>query len=95
MADERRPRRLARPGPARSIASDLALAAATALDADLVGVDLLPLPDGGFVVLEVNGAVDFGLDYSPGGDVFARAMAALCAAAGEVGPPALAAAASA
>jgi RimK family alpha-L-glutamate ligase len=49
----------------------LATAAAVAVDGDIVGVDLLPLPDGGFVVLEVNGAVDFTSDYSlPGGDVF-------------------------
>ncbi len=41
----------------------LAAAAATALGADLVGVDLLPLPDGGFSVIEANGAVDFRSEY--------------------------------
>jgi [lysine-biosynthesis-protein LysW]--L-2-aminoadipate ligase len=55
----------------------LALAAAAALGADLVGVDLLPLGTGDFVVLEVNGAVDFGEVYAPGQDVFASAMRAL------------------
>jgi RimK family alpha-L-glutamate ligase len=49
----------------------LALEAAAAVEADVVGVDLLPGPDGGFVVLEVNGAVDFTAEYSlVGRDVF-------------------------
>jgi [lysine-biosynthesis-protein LysW]--L-2-aminoadipate ligase len=55
----------------------LALAAAAALGADLVGVDLLPIGPGRFVVLEVNGAVDFGEIYAPAGDVFGSAMRAL------------------
>jgi RimK family alpha-L-glutamate ligase len=37
----------------------LALAAAAAVRGDLVGVDLLPTAGGGFVVSEINGAVDF------------------------------------
>lgn len=48
-------------------ACSLALAAAAAVEADLVGVDLLPLADGRHVVLEVNGAVDFTREYSLGG----------------------------
>lgn len=49
----------------------LAQAAAAAVGGDLVGVDLLPLANGAYVVLEVNGAVDFTSDYSLGSeDVF-------------------------
>jgi hypothetical protein len=45
---------------------------------DLAGVDLLPDGNGGYVVLEVNGAVDFTQDYAlDGEDVFDRAIAAL------------------
>jgi [lysine-biosynthesis-protein LysW]--L-2-aminoadipate ligase len=52
-------------------ACSLAVAAAAAVGGDVVGVDLLPLRDGGFVVLEVNGAVEFTHEYSRGaGDVF-------------------------
>jgi RimK family alpha-L-glutamate ligase len=52
-------------------ACGLAVAAAAAVGADLVGVDLLPLPDGGYTVLELNGAVDFTREYSlPGSNVF-------------------------
>jgi [lysine-biosynthesis-protein LysW]---L-2-aminoadipate ligase len=53
----------------------LALAAAQAIEGDLVGIDLLPTPDGGFVVLELNGAVEFNHQYAlDGGDVFARTL---------------------
>jgi [lysine-biosynthesis-protein LysW]--L-2-aminoadipate ligase len=58
-------------------ARELALAAAAAVDADLVGIDLLPTPDGGWVVIEVNGAVEFTDDYSLDRDVFAAAAEAL------------------
>jgi [lysine-biosynthesis-protein LysW]--L-2-aminoadipate ligase len=59
----------------------LALAAATAVGADLVGVDLLPLPEGGHVVLELNGAVDVTSDYSLSEtDVFAAVADAVDAA---------------
>jgi [lysine-biosynthesis-protein LysW]---L-2-aminoadipate ligase len=60
----------------------LALAAARAIEADLVGVDLLPTPDGGFVVLELNGAVEFNHQYAlDGADVYKRALAALAGSA--------------
>jgi RimK family alpha-L-glutamate ligase len=57
----------------------LAVAAAAAVDGDLVGVDLLPVRGGGYVVLEVNGAVDFTAEYSLAGrhDVFEEAAAAI------------------
>ena len=51
-------------------ACELALLAAEACDADLVGVDLLPRDDG-WVIIEVNGAVDFTAEYAAG-DVFAE-----------------------
>ncbi len=59
------------------LARALALAAARAARADLVGVDLLPTPNGGFVVLELNGAVDFRPVYAPLRDVFSETVAAL------------------
>jgi len=51
-------------------ACNVALAAAAAVRGDLVGVDLLPDGRGGWVVLEVNGAVDFNGLYARDGDVF-------------------------
>jgi RimK family alpha-L-glutamate ligase len=57
----------------------IAIAAAAAVGGDLVGVDLLPADVGTWVVLEVNGAVDFTSAYSIGDDVFAAASAALAA----------------
>jgi RimK family alpha-L-glutamate ligase len=51
--------------------------AASAIGIDLVGVDLLPLPGGGYVVLELNGAVDFDSRYSMGGDAYFDAAVAL------------------
>lgn len=63
-------------GTARPIAPgggarSLAIEAAAALGAELVGVDLLPARDG-WVVLELNGAVDFDSRYSLSGrDLFA------------------------
>jgi [lysine-biosynthesis-protein LysW]---L-2-aminoadipate ligase len=60
----------------------LAAAAARAIDADLVGVDLLPTPEGGHVVLELNGAVEFNQQYAlDDGDVFKRTLSALLPAA--------------
>jgi len=58
----------------------LALGAAAALGGDLVGVDLLPLPGGGWIVIEVNGAVEFSDEYSLERDVFEAARLALGAA---------------
>jgi RimK family alpha-L-glutamate ligase len=58
-------------------ACELALAAAAAIDGDLIGVDLLPVGPGRYVVLELNGAVDFSPEYDPGGDVYATAVGAL------------------
>ncbi len=69
----------------------LAVTAAASVRADLVGVDLLPGPTGGWVVLELNGAVDFTREYSLNGtDVFQEAARGL--AYGAVEAVALAAA---
>lgn len=58
-------------------ARSLAAAAAAAVGADLVGVDLLP-GDHGYTVLEPNGAVDFDERYSLGGrDVYLEVAASL------------------
>ena len=55
-------------------ARTLAIAAAAAIRADLVGVDLLPTPNG-YVIAELNGAVDFRSWYTlDGADVFAEAV---------------------
>ena len=58
-------------------AAHLARAAARAVGAALVGVDLLETPDGGFTILELNGAVEFTRAYRPDGDVFREAVAEL------------------
>lgn len=55
----------------------LALDAASAVNGSLVGVDLVPGPTGEWVVMEVNGAVEFTDDYSCSGDVFGAAASAL------------------
>jgi [lysine-biosynthesis-protein LysW]--L-2-aminoadipate ligase len=58
-------------------AAALSLAAAAALRAELVGIDLLQL-NREFVVIELNGAPEFDDRYSlPGTDVFAELAAAL------------------
>lgn len=55
----------------------LGLTAAAVIGADLAGVDLL-LVDGGYVVLELNGAAEFDEVYDlPGGDVYLDAAEAL------------------
>lgn len=67
-------RRKTRPSAA---ASALGIAAAAAIGADLVGVDLLPSGDG-YAVIELNGAVDFDDLYSLAGqDVLREAAVAL------------------
>lgn len=67
-------RRKARPAAA---ACALGIAAAAAIGADLVGVDLLPAGDG-YTVIELNGAVDFdGLYSLAGQDVLREAAVAL------------------
>ena len=61
-----------------SDACALAVMAAAAVKADVIGVDLLPSVDGRYVVLELNGAVDFTSEYSlPGQDVFDEAARSL------------------
>jgi RimK family alpha-L-glutamate ligase len=51
-------------------AREIAVAAAAAVEGDLVGVDLMPTRDGGWVVIEVNGAVEFNDEYSLDRDIF-------------------------
>ncbi len=60
--------------PAPPLARALAVAAADAICADLVGVDLLPTADG-YVIAELNGAVDF---RSPGTAAAATSTATPC-----------------
>jgi RimK family alpha-L-glutamate ligase len=63
------------------LARTLALAAATAIRGHLVGIDLLPTRSG-YVVSELNGAVDFRPAYAlDGDDVFVETVGALLAAA--------------
>ena len=67
-------------------ARTLALAAAAAIGADLVGVDLLPTSTGYFVS-ELNGAVDFRPQYSfDGANVFDQAVLELLRAARRAQP---------
>jgi hypothetical protein len=39
------------------------------------------MPDGGFTILELNGAVDFTQDSRPGGDIFREAALEIARAA--------------
>jgi [lysine-biosynthesis-protein LysW]--L-2-aminoadipate ligase len=67
-----------RPTLPNARARALATGAAAALGIDLAGVDLLPVGRRSYVVLELNGAVDFTDEYALDGvDVFERALAAL------------------
>lgn len=66
-----------RPVEPSARACELALRAADVLGIEIAGVDLLPR-DGSYVVLELNGAVDFDETYSlAGGDVYADLRAAI------------------
>lgn len=53
-------------------AAPLAMAAAKATGAALVGVDMLPTANGRWIVVELNGAVEFTREYSEWSDVFAE-----------------------
>ncbi len=68
----------------------VALAAAAAVGGDLVGIDLLPDGHGGWIVLELNGAVDFNGLYALEGDVFETVRTSLKDAYGSVPVEALA-----
>ncbi len=64
----------------------LGIAAAAAINADLVGIDLLPTEEG-YSVIELNGAVDFDASYAlPGHDVFRDAADALGLLPVDAGP---------
>ena len=69
-----------------AVAVELALAAARSVGAALVGVDLLPTPDGGLTILEVNGSVEFTHDYRVGRDVFRAVVLELARVALEAAP---------
>jgi len=60
---------------------ELAIGAAAAAETDLVGIDLMPTRDGGWVVIEMNGAVEFTDAYSLDRNVFSAAAEALAGAA--------------
>jgi RimK family alpha-L-glutamate ligase len=59
------------------VACELALTAARAAGAALVGVDLVPNGVGGWTIIELNGAVEFTAEYKADGDVFGAAASAL------------------
>jgi RimK family alpha-L-glutamate ligase len=61
-------------------ARELAVAAAAAVEGDLVGVDLMPTREGGWVVIEINGAVEFTDEYSLDRDIFSAVVDGLFAA---------------
>jgi RimK family alpha-L-glutamate ligase len=66
-------------------ACDLAVAAATALGIDLVGIDLLPVGAGEYVVLELNAAVEFTPEYAAE-DAYGAAVSALLQDSPDVAP---------
>ena len=66
----------------------LAIEAARVIGADLLGVDLLPLPDDGYVVMELNGAVDFDDEESlPGRSIYVDSADALALPRIRLPPP--------
>jgi [lysine-biosynthesis-protein LysW]--L-2-aminoadipate ligase len=71
-------------------AREIAVAAVAAVEGDLVGVDLMPTRDGGWVVIELNGAVEFNDEYSLDRDVFGAAVDALLATVEGASEPAAA-----
>jgi [lysine-biosynthesis-protein LysW]---L-2-aminoadipate ligase len=73
---------------------EIAVAAAAAVEGDLVGVDLMPTLDDGWIVIEVNGAVEFNDEYSLDRDIFSAVVDELLATVegeGAEEPPAAAA----
>ena len=67
-------------------ACEIAIAAAAAVGADLVGVDLLERPDGTYTVIEMNGAVEFTHEYGLGcRDVYGEVARALGLVARDAG----------
>jgi len=78
-----------RPADPPAEARALALAAAAAIGSDLVGVDLLPLADGSWLVLELNAAVDFtsayGIDGRDPFEATVRALGLAAPAQGRIG----------
>jgi hypothetical protein len=85
VAHERRAGGLRRPvsDPPRA-ACELALAAARAAGAALVGVDLVPDAYGSWTIIELNGAVEFTSEYKTDGDVFECAAAEFARSADRV-----------
>ena len=65
-------------------ACELALAAAGAAGAELVGVDLVPDVNGNWTIIELNGAVEFTAEYNSDGDVFDLAASELARGAERV-----------
>jgi len=62
-------------------ACELALTAARAAGAALVGVDLVPDVHGNWMIIELNGAVEFTAEYNADGDVFDSAASELARSA--------------
>jgi RimK family alpha-L-glutamate ligase len=58
-------------------AAALAVEAARVAGGSLIGVDLLPDESGGWIVLELNGAVEFTHEYAPSYDIYVEVGLAL------------------